>query len=155
VLENVHETEAEALATFAQQYTQQQTRRQLIDELIKMPSFDQKVRYIVRELTSASQFQFEPIDLEQAARSFVAKLFMSYKYQPKHMLRAKEVLLIKSGQRTSLVQTSLGEDYGLNQVIAGKIQIETVHGDHRSFLDAESGFQVAALMNEFLLRCCF
>jgi len=141
------------LSTFAQQYTQVHTRKQLIEEMSKMPHFEQKLRYIVRELVAKSQFQFEAADLEQAARAFCAKLFMSYKYQAKHMLRAKEVLLIKSGQRTNMIQSALGEDYGLGQVIAGKIQIESVHGDHRSFLDAESGFQVASIMNEFLLRC--
>jgi len=151
-LESMHETEAEALCTFVQQYTQVHARKQLIEEMLQMPSFDQKIRFVVRELIAKSQFTFEPIDLEQAARSYVSKIFMSNKYQPKQVLRMKEALLIKSGQRTNLVQ-ALGEDYGLGQVIAGKVQIETVHGDHRSFLDAESGFQVASLMNEFLLRC--
>jgi len=152
-LESVHETEAEALCTFAQQFINGScSRKQLIDEMLQMPTFEQKIRFIVRELTTKSQFTFEPIDLEQAARAYVTKVTMSNKYQPKQMLRLKEALLIKAGQRTNLVQ-NLGEDYGLGQVIAGKVQVETVLGDHRSFLESESAFQVASLMNEFLLRC--
>jgi acyl transferase domain-containing protein/NADPH:quinone reductase-like Zn-dependent oxidoreductase/thioesterase domain-containing protein/acyl carrier protein len=150
-LENIHETEAEALCTFMQQYTQMYSRKQMFEELVKLPSFDQKVRFVVRELMTKSQFQFEAIDLEQAARSFVAKLFMSYKYQPKQMIRNKQVILIKPAQRTSFVQQALGEDYGLGQFVNGGVQVETVRGDHRSFLEGENAFQVAALMNEYLL----
>lgn len=152
-LENTYETEAEALFTFVQQYSQILSRKEFIEDLKTLPTFDQRVKYAVRELLSKSQFQFEPVDLEQAARSFVAKLIMSYKYQPKIALRLPEILLIKSGQRSHLVQTILGEDYGLNQVFNGKLQIETVDGDHRSFLEASNGFQVASILNEYLLRC--
>lgn len=152
-LENTFGTEAEALFTFVQQYTQVQSRTEFITELMSMPSFDQRIKYAVRELMAKSQFQFEAIDLEQAARSFVSKLFMSYKYQPKIALRLPEIMLIKSGQRSNLVQTILGEDYGLNQVFNGKLNIETVDGDHRSFLEANNGFQVASILNEYLLRC--
>jgi len=149
-LENLHETEAEALSVFAQQYTQAISRKQLTEELLRMPSFEQKVQYIVRELMAKSQFAFEPMDLDQAAKSYAAKLFMSHKYQPKQVLQMSEALLIKSGQRTNIAQ-SLGEDYGLGNVISGKVQVETVFGDHRSFLEDKNGFQVASLMNENLL----
>jgi NADPH:quinone reductase-like Zn-dependent oxidoreductase/thioesterase domain-containing protein/acyl carrier protein len=151
-LDNTIETEAEALFSFVQQYTQVLSRRDFIEDLLKLATFEQRVKYAVRELMKKSQFQFEAIDLEQAARSYVAKLFMSHKYQPKQMVRLNEILLIKSGQRSNLVQT-LGEDYGLSTVFNGKIDVQVVDGDHRSFLDANNGFQVASIMNEYLLRC--
>ena len=153
-LEKLNETEAEALFTFAQQYAPIMSRVQFIDELLSLPTFDHRVKYTVQQLLTKSQFQFEPIDLEQSARSFVKKLFMSYKYQPMQPLRLNEILLIKSGQRSNLVQTSLGEDYGLGQVFNGKIKVQVVDGDHRSFLEANNGFQVASILNEYLL-CCF
>jgi fatty acid synthase len=153
-LENNGETEAEALFTFAQQYSPVLSRVQFINDLAQMMSFEQRVKYTVQQLLTKSQFQFEPIDLELATRSFVKKLFMSYKYQPKQLMRINEVLLIKSGQRSNLVQTSLGEDYGLSQVFNGKIKIQVVDGDHRSFLEGNNGFQVASILNEYLL-CCY
>jgi thioesterase domain-containing protein len=154
-LENVNETEAEALFTFAQQYAPIVSRVQFIDELLTMTGgFEQRVKYTVQQLLAKSQFAFEPVDLEQSCRSFVKKLFMSYKYQPKQSLRLSDILLIKSGQRSNLVQTTLGEDYGLGQVFNGKLKIQVVDGDHRSFLEANNGFQVASILNEYLL-CCF
>jgi len=153
-LENMNETESEALFTFAQQYAPIVSRANFIEELVCMPSFEQRIKYTVNQLLNKSQFQFEPIDLEMAARSFVKKLFMSYKYQPKQLVRLNEILLVKSGQRSNLVQTSLGEDYGLGQVFNGKIKIQVVDGDHRSFLEGNNGFQVASILNEYLL-CCF
>jgi len=150
-LQNAAETEAEALYTFAQQYAQIKSKIDFVQQLTRLSTFDQRVKYAISELTGSSRFQFDVVDLENAARSFVNKLMMAYKYQPKQALRLNEILLIKSGERSNLVQTVLGDDYGLSQVFNGKLQVQVVDGDHRSFLESTNAYQVASILNEFLL----
>jgi acyl transferase domain-containing protein/NADPH:quinone reductase-like Zn-dependent oxidoreductase/thioesterase domain-containing protein/acyl carrier protein len=152
-LENQSETEAEALFTFVQQYAQIQSRKEFIESLIMLPTFEQRVIYAIREVLSKSTCHYDAVDLEQAARSFVTRIFISYKYQPTQALRMGQVLLVKCQQRTNTVQQQLGEDYGLGQVYNGRVQIRVIDGDHRSFLEGNNGFQVASLLNEYLLTC--
>ncbi len=69
---------------------------------------------MVSELTTNEQQDTN--DLEQAARSFFAKLVMADSYQPSGCLVDIPVTLVKPSQRDLLPQ-HMGEDYNLGQVI--------------------------------------
>ena len=147
------ETEAEFLYAFAQQYVSQQvffTKAKFIVELAKLACFDERIKFVVRELINKSQFQFEPIDLEKAARSYVLKSFKLYKYKPSTTMRLPEILVIKTGQRINLAQAKIEEESRLASVFGGKVKVDIVEADHRSFLEGKIGMQVADLINEYL-----
>jgi fatty acid synthase, animal type len=148
-LDNVHETECEALFTFMQQYTRVHTRESIIRQLRELPTLELKVMFVCRELLSKSQFNFECEDLEQAAYAYVTKLTMASKYQPKSSLRMRDCLLVKASQVSDLNKLTLGEDFGLKKVVSGMIKIESVKGDHQTFLQNESAQRVAQLMTEY------
>ena len=150
-LNNLAETEAECLYTFISQYTQIPCRRQFIQSLMTLSGLEERIKYAAKELYTRSQFTFDPVDLELAAKSFVSKMLMSFKYQPKSVLRIPEMLLIKPTQRNDINEI-FGEDYGLNQVFSGKLRVFPVEGDQRSFMESTGAVKVASILNDYLMQ---
>lgn len=155
-LENLAETESEALFTFYLQYGQVESRTDFINKLSSMDTFEDRVKFVVDSLVQKSVYKFDPSDLDLAVRAFVAKLFISFGYEPKDKLRMQRILLIKSESQTNLIVNSdinaaLGDDYGLSKVFDGTIHVKTVSGDHRTFLQGENLDQVVRLVSDSLL----
>jgi pimeloyl-ACP methyl ester carboxylesterase len=151
----VDETSIEALYTFAQQYIPTLVKKEFMQLLAKFTTLEQRVKYVVSELLSKSQFQFEPVDLEMAVRAFVHKYFLLAKYQPKQQqLRLPEILLIKSAMKNNCQWTSsFSDEYNFPQMlINGKIQTRLVDGDYRSIFEGQTGNQLATILNEYFLR---
>ena len=143
--------EAEFLYGFISQYTQTPTRIQFVHELTSFGTYDSRVDYAIKYLMKATQFHFEAFDLEQAARSYVQRMFMSFKYQPKFPLKYNEVLLVKPAQKTDFSE-QFGEDYGLSNWIQGRVFMQMVDGDQRSFMEAANAYKVAMILNEYFSR---
>jgi len=141
------ELECEALAAFLQQYTQQTQPQFVQQELIRMPTTEQRVRYVVREIVQRSPFQLEPVDLEQAARAYLLKSVLATRYQPRKYVTIPEVLIVKSAQQqprqVQLVEQTLGHIFG------GKIQSQLLDGDYRSYFVGKTGAQLAQIINEY------
>lgn len=148
---NMPEVESECLYTFINQYTQIPNRRHFVERLYQLNNLEERVQHAIRELYTKSQFAFEPVDIELAAKSFVRKMIMSFKYQPKTTLRIPEVLLIKPTQRSELVDL-YGENYGLDRVFNGKLRVFSVEGDQRSFLESTGAVKVASIFNDYLMQ---
>lgn len=121
-------------------------------QLTSLHSLNQRVRYVVRELMNRSQFTFEPIDLEYAARAFVTKYIMMMQYTPVQELRMPTVYLIKSGLQQSLVQIRTQLENFLEHYFSGRLYTEFVDCDFRSFLEGHNGYLVASILNENYLR---
>jgi len=155
LMNRIGEVEAEILYTFVQQYVPTMiTKREFVEELVRLSTLEQRIRYVVRELLSKSQFQFDQFDLELAARSYVNKMLMAIKYQPRQQLvNLPELLLIKSTGPLNLYEQFYGQDYGLGKVFGGKVLVKCVEGDNRSFLEGTNGYQVANILNEYYVRC--
>ena len=155
-LDNLAETESEALFTFYQQYGQVESRIDFIKKLSSMNTFDDRVKCVVDSLAETSLYKFDKSDLDLAVRAFVSKLFISFGYEPKDKLRMQKILLIKSESQTNLIVNSnihaaLGDDYGLSKVFDGTVCVKTVSGDHRTFLQAENVDQVVKIVSDSLL----
>jgi thioesterase domain-containing protein len=145
------EMEADALMKFALQYYQTMNKIQFFQQLSLNKTTEQKIQFIVRELMTRSQFQFEATDLESAARAYITKYVMQCIYTPEQKLRLPTVYFIKGGEKqTQSVQTYLQKFFEL--CFAGKLETELVDCDVRSFLEGNNGYQVATIMNENLLR---
>ncbi len=76
-LGNNAETETEALFTFAQQYAPIRSRKEFLDQMLALSSFDERIVKCVNEIMSNSMFSFDKTDLSHATRAFVNRLFMS------------------------------------------------------------------------------
>jgi hypothetical protein len=146
--------EAEFLYAFISQYTQYPVRSNFIQELAAMKTFDACVDYSIQYLLKSTKFNFYPSDLEQAARSYVQRMQIAYKYQPKSFLKYKEVLLVKSSQKNDYNE-HFGEDYGLPAYTQGKISMQVVDGDQRSFFEPPYAYKIASYFNEYLSKLNF
>jgi hypothetical protein len=160
-VERVDEIESEILLSFLQQHLPSVAasvavqRREIIQDLVRLPTLEQRVRRVVREVLSKSQEQFDQVDLELAVRSFVAKMLMALRYQPRQSLASlNELLLVKSlAGESSIIESMLGQDYGLGQVFGGKLNVHVIEAaDQQSLLDATNGQRVATILNEYLPR---
>jgi pimeloyl-ACP methyl ester carboxylesterase len=140
----------EALYAFAKQYMPVEPKKQFVDQLLQLATFDKRVMYVVYELMAKSKMKFNPIDLDNAARSFVTKLTMSYKYKPKQSVDMEHVLLIKSDEDDSMFQSTYGSDYDIGKYYKGKIYTKIVGGDQRQFFNGYTGEKVAAVLNDYL-----
>jgi malonyl CoA-acyl carrier protein transacylase len=152
--EKIHEIESELLTTFFHQYVPVVSRRELIEELIRLPTLEHRIRHVVRELLTKSQYQFDQFDLELAARSYVVKMLMAMKYQPRSVLKLNELLLIKSlVGPTNMYERTFGPEYGLGQVFGGKLNVHVIDADQRTMFESVNGLKLANLFNEYLPRC--
>jgi thioesterase domain-containing protein len=154
------EMEADALMKFALQYYQTMNKVQFFQQLTEFKTTEQRIRFVVRELVNRSQFQFETLDLDWAARAYITKYVMHCMYTPKSQLRLPTVYYVKCGGEkrceSPLVKiASVRRTYLkslIEQCFAGKLKTESVECDVRSFLEGNNGYQVATIMNENLLR---
>jgi len=143
--------ESELLYSFISQYTQIPNRVQFIKCLMSMGCLEERIKYTIKEVLGTTQFSFEPIDIEMAARSFIRKMIMAYRYQPQMPLRVNEIFLVKPTIRGEWTRM-LGEDYGLGQVFSGKIRTHIVDGDQRTFLESGNGYKVATILNDYFMQ---
>jgi fatty acid synthase len=146
--------EAEFLYAFISQYTQYPARSQFIQELAAMKTFDARVDYSIQYLLKSTKFNFYPFDLEQAARSYVQRMQISYNYQPKPFLKYKEVLLVRSSQK-NVYNEYFGVDYGLATYTQGQVSMQVVDGDQRSFFEPPYAYKIASYFNEYLSKFNF
>lgn len=84
-------SESDALYKFAVQYLPTINRMELIQELNRYCTLEQRVRHVVYMLMKKSQFNFEKYDLETATRAFVTKYMMFNRYHPIQALRLPEI----------------------------------------------------------------
>lgn len=85
-------------------------------------------------------------NIKDAALSFYMKLVAVDKYEPKSIYEGKIVLIKALGTRTAQI---LGEDYSLSKICKQKVNIHSVEGNHRSFIDFPAVEKVAALINSY------
>ena len=116
---------------------------------MSLSSLEQRIAYVVAQLMAHSQFQFEPTDLEYAARSYVIKYTMMQRYRASRPLAFKQVFLVRSGQQQ---EARLNAQHFLQQAYTGLVDTQYVDCDYRSFLEGRNGYQVAGILNENLLR---
>lgn len=86
--------------------------------------------------------------VDGALRAFNRKLEMSKNYTPKSRVSwSTRVTLIRASE-TATQKLSLGDDYGVGDVIDGDVTINDVIGSHESFMASDDGaVRVAALID--------
>ena len=150
-IEEVPQTESEALFTFVQQHVALSGRKEFVDSLISCPNLDARIDLAVKIFIEASLIKtVQPSDVEIAMRSYLNRLLMSYKYKPLKKLSVDKILLIKSSHQNNLAQAKLGDDYGLSKVFEGRIHVQSVSGDHQTFLVCDDGQTVASILKEHM-----
>ena len=89
---------------------------QLSEELLGLPTLDERISHIVdKHLLPLGHFS-DRKQLFVAAESFYNKLVIADKYKPGKKLQSG-VTLIKAANSTSEQSHSLGDEYGLSEVI--------------------------------------
>jgi thioesterase domain-containing protein len=145
--------ESEWLWGFVNQYNtsvaKTHTQNQLVYILSSMNSTEKRIKYVVENFLLTSQFQFEQNDAEMAARAYITKLKMAQQYRPSTELCFDELLIVKPAQR---VVEAFQEDFDLTGVFNGRVHVQIVDGEHRTFLESTSGQQVARILNEYLAQ---
>jgi len=147
-------SESDALYKFTVQYLPTINRMEFIQELNRYSTLEQRVRYVVDRLMSKSQFNFEQLDLENAARAYVTKYIMYNRYHPIQALRMPEIYQIRCGSKHSQALLSITSPIQevLEQIFSGRMNTQYVDCDYRSFLEGMNGYQVATIMNENLMK---
>jgi len=138
--------EIEALMTFVQKYLQTVNKFELMNQLMRLTTLEERIRFVVNELMENSQFNFELFDLREAARSFVTRWTMLERFQTKFDLKLKEILLVKPVKLETELETLLAETF------RGKLTMDVIECDQRSFLEGSNGMNVAEFLNENLIR---
>lgn len=137
------DNEADGLCTFLLQFCSFEYLK-VREELMKLPSFNERVKRIA-EIVNKAMPQLSVKTVEDAATSFYKKLLIADKYVPATKYQGKAILVKALKNRTG---GSLGEDYSLSQVCANPIQIASVDGNHRSFIDEPHVNDVASVINK-------
>ena len=148
-LEDKSQTESEALYTFVQQNTTiVNGKKEFIETMIVLPDLESRIKEAAKFFIKVSTLKFNVEDVEEAMKSYLTRLLMSHKYQPLKQLSLSQILLVKSGQQNNLAESLLGVDYGLSKVFNGEIKLDSVPGDHQSFLEFDDGKQLASILNK-------
>jgi hypothetical protein len=168
--ETVVVPETQVLYKFYQQFvvpTVRMSLEQFVQVLTQLPTFDERVKYIVGKIVEQSQLGFDLVDLEHAVRSFVKRMIMSCRYVPTQPLRLGKVLVVRPTTVPTTydyiygqVQQQLFEQeciekvfQGLRQFLCGKLQVHLVDGEPKTFLlNGETGLKIANILNQYLIR---
>jgi hypothetical protein len=149
-VERIQEIESEILFTFLQQHLPTVVYREIIQELVRCPTLEQRVFWVVRKLLNECQTPFNKYELEMVVRSFVVKMLMAIKYQPRQALKfLREINLIKS---LTCPTTVFGQDLGLGQVFGGKLNVHVVDCELPRLFESTYGLKVANIFNSYLPR---
>lgn len=143
LIDSQTEGEVYALYAFTQQYTDINVR-ELKTELFQLPSFEDRVTFVANKLVAAFP-QMSVEDVSVAAKLYYQKLLISLKYTPKSKLK-QNVLLIKASDTIDRM-LQFSELYDLEKVCEGKIDVHTVKGTHKSFLEGEGAQKISKIMN--------
>lgn len=111
--------------------------------MIALATLEDRVKYTASLLHPIISHVAES-DVADAARSFYFKLLAVDKYHPTGKYSGKATLVKALGNRSAQF---LGEDYSLKEVCA-EVDIHSVEGNHRSFIDFPSVKKVAAVINK-------
>jgi fatty acid synthase len=148
--------QSEFLYGFLSQYTQMMSERKqyFIQQLVELPTYESRVQYTIKYLLKVQTptFNFDLFDVEQAAKSYVQRMFMSYKYQPKSLLKLNinEILLVKPTVGDS--EFPFGDDNGLGEWFQGRVKVQMIDCDKRSFLESVYGPKIARIVNDYLTK---
>ncbi|XP_062589750.1 fatty acid synthase-like [Saccostrea cucullata] len=124
--------ETEALCSFVQQFLPGNST-QLMEQLSEAEDFENRVRIASEALMTTGLFP-DVKDLQRAASSFYRRLQIAEKFSlsrkiqcPIHLLKAADSKL-----------QSKDSDYGLSEVCSGELKVETVPGNHETFIKGEN-----------------
>jgi len=152
-VERINEIESEILFTFLHQHLPTVVYREIIQELVRCPTLEQRVFWVVRKMLTECQTRFTKVELEMVVRSFVCKMMMAIKYQPRQTLKfLKEVCLIKSLTCPTGVY---GQDMGLCQVFGGKLNVHVMDCEQPCMFESTYGMRLANIFNSYLMPRCF
>jgi len=120
------------------------------EELMQLDSWKSRLNYALDTLIeSNSNLQENRENLHNALDALVLKFQAADKYRPVEKKRKFKgnVTLIRA-ENGALKIDEYGEDYGLAQIVTGRVDILVVPGDHTTCVQGTSGAQVAALINK-------
>ncbi|KAI0233783.1 Fatty acid synthase [Lamellibrachia satsuma] len=140
------ERESVALLAFITQFTVIDYTK-MSSRLQAQPDWKARLHVAIDYLFATNQFTNRS-ELEMAAESFYKKLVIADKYKPDAIL-SRPVLLITASSRHAN-QDAIGIDYGLSKVCSAPVVVQTVEGDHASFILGQSALKVADIINRGL-----
>jgi len=152
-VEKMHEIECEILYTFLQQHLPTVVYREIMQELVRCPTLEQRVFWVARKMLTECQTPFTKVELEMVLRSFVCKMMMAIRYQPRQTLKfLKEICLIKS---LTCPTNVYGQDMGLCQVFGGKLNLHVMDCEQPCMFESTYGMRLANIFNSYLMPRCF
>ena len=145
---------SDALFTFATQYIRDVNKSELMQKLMDCNNLAEKIRLVVGELMNKSQFKFNEVDLADAALSYVMKFQLLAEYMSVKGRRIRaEVILIKPNRNLTELDDLLCRMMKEGVISKNMIEKHLVGCDTRNLLDGENCRNVAAIINENLVRC--
>ncbi|RMZ94794.1 fatty acid synthase, partial [Brachionus plicatilis] len=161
--------EFDGLFRFYQQFVTPNVRlsvEQFYQMLAQVPTFDERVKFVVAKIVEQSQFGFDLVDLETAVRSYVRYMIISCKYVPSQPLRLNRIVVVRPNivptikcqpwemifsQQETVDQEMVEKLFqGLRQYVNGRLQVHLIDGEQKTFFMGESATRIASILNNFL-----
>lgn len=140
------EAETEALCAFIQQFTGIEYNK-LLETLLPLSDLAARVNIAVDLITSSHKNISRDL-LHFAATTFYYKLKAADSYVPATKYHGNVTLL--RAKTSSDYEQNLGADYKLNEVCDGKVSVQVIEGDHRTFLEGEGVESISSIIHSSL-----
>ncbi|XP_073345432.1 fatty acid synthase isoform X2 [Pagrus major] len=140
------EAETEALCAFIQQFTGIEYNK-LLETLLPLSNLVARVNIAVDLITSSHKNISRDL-LHFAATTFYYKLKAADGYVPATKYHGNVTLL--RAKTSSDYEQNLGADYKLNEVCDGKVSVQVIEGDHRTFLEGEGVESISSIIHSSL-----
>jgi pimeloyl-ACP methyl ester carboxylesterase len=162
--------EFDGLFKFYQQFVAPNVRlsvEQFYQMLAQMPTFDERVKFVVGKIVEQSQMTFDLVDLETAVRSYVRFMIVSCKYVPSQPLRLNRIVVVRPNivpairyqpwemifsQQETVDQEMIEKLFqGLRQYVYGRLQVHLIDGEQNNFFMQETATRIASILNNILV----
>ncbi|KAL8612602.1 hypothetical protein ACOMHN_006588 [Nucella lapillus] len=138
------EAEAMALFSYISKFMHDVEYQKTKDRLMSAKDYTDRLEKATDMLMSSGLFP-KRHDVSTAAHAYFSMLVMADKYRPSRNY-AGGIRLIRAKAHT-VDSESLGRDYNLQKVCSGQVTVDTVDGDHESFIQSDSARAVAQLLS--------
>ncbi|KRX40198.1 Fatty acid synthase [Trichinella murrelli] len=136
--------ESELLCAFCYRFSQADYKL-LRHQLITLPSWEERVSLVTEKIMEGGLFK-DPEIVSFALNSLRQKFLAADRYSPTRTFRG-DVTLVRS-EDTIVRSEDIGNYYGLQEVVTGKVLLHIVEGDHYSFIHETGVDKTAAIITE-------
>lgn len=101
-------------------------------ELMKLKTFKERVQRVADLVLATNKLKTTREDVEAEAENFFRRISAAHYYNVKRKFQG-EITLVRT-KPTKAVIEQMGDDYSLNSVVEGKVNVLVTDGDHDTFI---------------------